>query len=98
MNKMKKIVVIDKEAHSLSKIYFIADVRKYQVITLSDYSQFSSVLKEEIPDILVIICDLYKVDIGGFINSVKKINSHIRNIGCSWRTTATFKRKGKPFI
>ncbi len=98
MNKMKKIVVIDKEAHSLSKIYFIADVRKYQVITLSDYSQASSVLKEEMPDILVINCDLYKGDIAGFIASVKRISSHIRIIGCSWRTAATFKRKGSPFI
>lgn len=97
MKKTKKIVVIDKEAHSLSKIYFIADVRKYQVITLSDFNQAVSILKEELPDILVINCDLYKGDVSGFISMVKRISSHIRVIGCSLRTSAVFKRKGSPF-
>lgn len=97
MKKSKKIVVIDKEAQSLSKIYFIADVRKYQVITLDDFDQAGEVLKKEVPDVLIINCDLYKGDISAFIAKVKRISSHIRIVGYSWRTSTVFKRKGSPF-
>ncbi|GBU14302.1 hypothetical protein AwEntero_29030 [Enterobacterales bacterium] len=90
-------MVIDKEAHTLSKIYFIADVRKYQVITLGDFDQAGAVLAKEVPDILVINCDLYKGDVSSFITMVKRISSHIRIIGCSWCISAVFKRKSSPF-
>lgn len=94
---MKKLVVIDKASQTLSKIYFIADVKKYQVVTLNDFSDTITTLKNELPDVLIVNCDLYKGDFSAFIHDVKKILPDIHIVGCSWRTARTFQRKGTPF-
>lgn len=98
MKETKKIVVIDTEANSLSKIHFIADVKQYQTLTLSDFTQAIAVLKKEVPGILVMNCDLYNGNITDFISSVKEISSHIRIVGCSRLVSTLFRRKGSPFV
>lgn len=86
---MKKIVVIDKTSHTLSKIYFIADVKKYQVITLNDFSEAITTLQKEMPDILFINCDLYKGNLSYFISEAKRELPELYIIGCSWRMAKT---------
>lgn len=93
---MKKIVVVDKGEHSLSRIYFIADVRKYQVITLSDFSDAGEILNHQLPDILLVNCDLYKGDFSRFIAKVRGISDKIKIIGFSWRTEEIFRHHGSP--
>jgi len=94
---MKKIVVVDKGDHSLSRIYFIADVKKYQVFTLSDFTDAMETLSHQLPDIFLVNCDLYKGDFATFITGVKKLSDKIRIIGFSWRTEETFRHRGSPF-
>jgi len=94
---MKKLVVIDKTSQTLSKIYFIADVKKYQVITLHNFSQVNATLNAEMPDILMVNCDLYKGDFSYFVADVKKSHPTLHIIGCSWSSTGALQRnKGKP--
>ncbi|RJT43416.1 response regulator transcription factor [Rahnella woolbedingensis] len=94
---MKKIVVVDKREHSLARIYFIADVKKYQVLTQNDFTLASATLSHEMPDVLLVNCDLYKGDFTEFIRAVRALSQDIRIIGFSWKVSETFRRSGSPF-
>jgi DNA-binding response OmpR family regulator len=93
---MKKIVAIENVTHTLSKIYFIADVKKHQVITLNDFSEAIYTLKKELPDILIINCDLYKGNLNNFIEEARLQLPELYIIGCSWRTAKTAKGRATP--